>query len=302
MFHAVSEQFADERDVELVVVRAPSPTLSATAEGVITDFDCFPRYGLRSGTSPLAIDGEPKLALATEVPPWRNFVSGTRGNDVAALQRELKRLGYFPASPTSRYDLATKNAVAKLFERVTGRRLTANSLMMTSIIWLPTADTVVEKCEASVGARVSAGTPIASIRGAIHTVEMKAPPADIVPGKRELIVGDQVLVVNQSGAITDNAGLARFASSDQFRIFEESNGQSGLRAKYRLTEPKVVYSVPPSAILFSATGNACVVTADGQSARVSVVSSTLGRSLVEAATGIVWPEVQLEPSPESTCI
>src|ERR1700704_2380964 len=86
--------FNDERPVEITVSRSISSPVTSPASGLVTSYDCTVGAEVASGSSFFAVDGAPVLALATDVPLWRDLAIGDTGPDVRSLQVELNRLGY----------------------------------------------------------------------------------------------------------------------------------------------------------------------------------------------------------------
>lgn len=86
--------FHDEVEVSVTVLRQDKRSLTTDAAGKITSVTCDPGKPLTSGTSALAVDGQPVVSLFTKVPMWRDLAVGDRGIDAAALNNELSRLGY----------------------------------------------------------------------------------------------------------------------------------------------------------------------------------------------------------------
>lgn len=91
---AAKSRFDDARDVTVTVHTGTGRTVASPKSGTITAYGCAPGQTIDSGTSFIAVDEVPLLSLHTAVPPFRDLQSGMRGRDVAALNAELRRLGY----------------------------------------------------------------------------------------------------------------------------------------------------------------------------------------------------------------
>ena len=96
---AAKSRFDDARDVTVTVHTGTGRTVASPKSGTSTAYGCAPGQTIDSGTSFIAVDEVPLLSLHTAVPPFRDLQSGMRGRDVAALNAELRRLGY--AAPTA---------------------------------------------------------------------------------------------------------------------------------------------------------------------------------------------------------
>jgi peptidoglycan hydrolase-like protein with peptidoglycan-binding domain len=274
-----TEEFADERPVELTVEFGPQEQLFAPVAGIVTGVSCAPGGEVESGAAPLSVDGEPIVALATPVPLWRDLTAGVTGPDVEGLQEELERLG-FDLPRTGRYDHLTRLAVADLFARH-GVADGYGPLRLSSVMWLPGGSPVIESCEVRLGSRVSPGTAIVSFEPAVEAVRLDAPPVDAQPGERLVVVDGVELPLTGDGAVTDPEALDALKRTDAFALFRQTGGDVPIGGAYRLAEPLTVTGVPPGAIVAGSGDTGCVVAGDGAAHRVRVVSSVAGRTLVE---------------------
>lgn len=291
------QDFSDPRQVELAISFDDSLNLLAPASGVVTDFRCRPGSPLLSGSSPLGIDGAPILALFTSVPFWRDFEPGMKGADVRALQEELRRLG-LTAANNGVYDSATRQAVRKLLASVRIDKQ-SSSLPLASLMWLPKPITPIRSCELQVGAQVRSGAPVATVAPNVGSVHLKAVPADLAPGPRQLRVGSVTLPLDAVGRVTDRQSIDALSRAPEFQIFTESDGKVPIRATFLLAKPMKVSSLPPSAIVGGLSGQSCVIAGDGSIRKVRVISSVLGRSLVSWEDGLGAPErARLDPGVE----
>lgn len=294
------ERFDDARTVELEVRSGGKRQVLSPSAGVVTRFACEPGAQFSSGKSPISIDGEAKVALHTRVPLWRDIDPGSSGPDVKALQAELRRLG-LTASNTGRYDRATRLAVSKLLGGH-GVRPAGSRLSVKAFIWLPEERVKVESCEVDVGAAVSPRQPVATVPARVTSIQAKTMPQNLVDGKRVLVIDDVAVSTDSLGRVTDEADVARVMATPIAVIASSSNGSVPMTATLALAEPLRVAAVPPSALLTGGGGSNCIVDADGNHIEVSVVSSTLGRSLVTTAPGSPQlHSVRIDPAPSDSC-
>lgn len=286
------QEFTDERQVELDVELEQARQVLAPASGIVTDWACEAGGELRSGTSPLSLNGGPVVALATVVPLWRDLAAGASGDDVEALQMELNRLG-FVVEVTGRYDDLTRRAVADLLEGQ-GAGGSDGRLRLSSVIWLPTRSAAILGCDVQIGSPVNNGTAIASLEPRIKVVRIRDRlPTGVATGERHLVIGDLHLIVDATGRM-DPSDFADLMRTEAFQIFRESDGAVGIRGTYLLAEPMTVGNVPPGAIVVDPAGTSCVVAGDGSVRAVRVVGSVAGRSLVE------WLDTERTGSPPVT--
>lgn len=111
-----SEPYDDERSVTVTVERSESGSVAAPVGGVVTELrQCASGSSIESGSAFIAVDGQPQLALYLRTPPYRMMTSGMKGGDVAALNAELRRLGYTaPDSDVMTWDTVKAfNALAR---------------------------------------------------------------------------------------------------------------------------------------------------------------------------------------------
>jgi hypothetical protein len=98
------------------VVLATSEVKQASGEGEIVTEP--PRRGLQvaEGTVAMSVSGRPVFVLRGAQPSHRDIGPGSRGPDVAQLERGLARLGFSPGRLDDRYDGDTAAAVAAWYE------------------------------------------------------------------------------------------------------------------------------------------------------------------------------------------
>lgn len=294
-----TEGFTDGRKVEVDITFEAGNKLAAPAAGTVTATSCTAGGTIKSGSVPVELDGRPKIALATGVPPWRDFTLGLRGSDVSALQRELRRLGG-NVRVTGQYDAQTRRAVRALPR---GRLLLENdgSLRNSSIVWLSQPQRTVSECDAPLGTVLSPGGLFATLVADVASARIKAYPGDLVPGDRVLRVGDTKLRVDRTGNVPNRADLHALAATGEFALYRDSEGKVPLVASLELSQEIAVSAIPPSAVVQVSAGT-CVLDAAGHPYAVQIVGSTLGRTLVTwSAAGEAPAEVLVKPDESATC-
>lgn len=306
-----TQSFDDRRSVTVGFALGSGASLTSPGDGMITSFACTRGAALVSGESGLSLDGRPVLTLATAVPLWRDLTRNDRGDDVAALQRELARLGE-PVTVDGVLGRETLDALERRFRSigdVPPPEPTATApddstpdardvVLASRILWIPSPAVVVDECAVSTSAPTTAGEPLATLGAGLSAVAVEQMPGDLVPGERALVVDGEALPVDADGTVTDAAALATIASSSSVR--EATLGEATtFTATLDLVEPVEIAVVPPSAVVGVDGATGCVV-ADDAPARVDVVGSQLGQTLVRFVEGTAIPTAVALAPPETT--
>lgn len=277
-FPVVLEEFADSRGIS-ASLEVPDPqVLVVGASGRVTASSCTAGGTVASGSVVAAVDGAPVVALATTVPLWRDLFTGARGDDVAALQRELNRLGE-ALTVDGRFGAGTAAAV----DRVWGRGGAGDPDGVVSVghtMWLPAASVTVGTCEVLVGQWVDGSGPFATVARTATAVRLGSLPADVVGGARTVSYGGVTVPVEEPSLITSPEMMAAMMASDTFRVWSVDPGLVSLTftVDYALADPVMVAVVPPAAV-GGTGGPVCVQARDG-TVPVRVVASQLGRTFV----------------------
>lgn len=274
---AVTEQpFADERNVDVRLTVAADLPLNAPADGVITRSACTPGRAFRSGESNVAINGEALLNLATRVPLWRDLSVGDSGDDVAALQTELARLGADVVAD----GVLGQGSVAFLRARLNEPNSDARTVPLRRLLWIPSPSVDITECSASTGGIAVAGTPLATVAAA-PSARMLASPTDLIPGPRVLTVDGVQLDVDARGRVTSPEQLADLAATASYRsAVADGEAAPTLQGVLALAEPALVAGVPPAAV-YGIDGTAgCVLESEGRARGVTIVGSQLGQTFV----------------------
>ncbi len=290
----VTHEFDDARQVPVTPQLTPSTTLTLGDSGRLRRSACAPGATIASGSSPATIDDRPVLALATDVPLWRDLAPDSRGDDVASLQRELARLG-FDVEPDGEYGAATKASVSALQRDVLGLARPPGALAVASVLWLPAPSVTVTTCEAQVG-QPFAGTGLATVAGVLESVRIDAVPQDATPGDRVVrLAGSQTTAaVGDDGVVRDRSFLDAVHDDAAFRFSQSEGATEPMTLDYVLAQPLQVSTVAPGALYGLSGGTACVV-ADGRPRPVTVVASSLGQTFVTFDDGSTPARVALTP-------
>lgn len=272
-----SQQFNDARNVELDVGTTTKRELATSATGRVTDFSCEAGGTFTSGKAAIWVDGTPVINLATVRPLWRDMTFDTKGEDVKALQAELRRLGK-DVPDHGWFNWATWNAWREIVE-ANGGKVEYGALSLAHTMWLPEAEPLIESCDVQTGAMLGGDQPIATLPVALNTIQIKNLPTDAAAGDRVLTVDGVTVPVDAEGQITGPDDLAQLLATASYRNYVSSDGETAMTGTYALATPMEVIPVPPAAIYDLENGQGCVV-GDGEPAPVKVVGSALGRSFV----------------------
>ncbi|GGM51103.1 peptidoglycan-binding domain-containing protein [Dactylosporangium sucinum] len=277
----------DQRQVELVPEMRDGAAARVLRSGTLTSLDCKPGDTVRNGSFPVAVDGVRLLALSTDVPLWRDLDTGTTGADVTAVQQTLKSLGT-NVKVTGRFDEQTRRGLRTLYGKA-GRTWEGSTLRRDAVVWLPPNPAAVASCEAELGQQLSAGDPILKLRSTVLAFAFKAVPKDLVAGPRILAIGDVRVPIIGYQPISGPREVAALGATEAFRAWLDAEGKIPLPASLVLAEPILALPVPAAAVAVSATGAACLQRTQGGPLAITVVGSSMGRSLV------TWDGISAEP-------
>lgn len=287
-----SHAFTDERPVEITVIQSRAYPATTPASGLVTSYDCTVGEEIASGTSFFAVDGAPILALATDVPLWRDLAMGDSGADVRGLQSELNRLGY---------NVRVDGSMGRATLRAASQSMAAAGITwreptfpVSRTVWLQAPQVTVGECNTTLGARLALGDPIATFDPGQRSITVVNLPGDLVPGPRVVTIGTDVIPVDDAGKSGPIAVHLDAPAQDSSAAGDPS-GSRPIAATLSLTEPTRVSSVPPSAIVGLDGPDGCVQS-NGEMLHVLVVGSQLGQTFVQFDEGKSPRRIQLHPS------
>ena len=192
---AAKSRFDDARDVTVTVHTGTGRTVASPKSGTITAYGCAPGQTIDSGTSFIAVDEVPLLSLHTAVPPFRDLQSGMRGRDVAALNAELRRLGYAaPDGDAMTWDtILAYNALA---DTVGAARLVKDNgwtLAKDAYVWLDGQSVTIRSCVAGIGASIDVKSELLTTDSQSQSVSVTMPQDEVVAGDRVLDVDGRMV-------------------------------------------------------------------------------------------------------------
>lgn len=152
--------------------------LFSASDGLVTSVAVESGQTVRDGSIVLWVDGYPVVAVETAVPFWRAFESGSRGDDVTALQEFLERRGAFESEHVD--GIYGANTRAAWNEYMIGFGIDpANSRAPAprDFVWVSNP-IVADAVEVSPGLTIQAGTVITGEAPSLQAVEV-IEPADV---------------------------------------------------------------------------------------------------------------------------
>lgn len=297
---ASARSFDDGRTTTLLVTTREPQAIASPRDGRVSAIVCTPGSPVSSGESILTIDGAGVVALATAVPGWRDLDVGDLGQDVGALNAELRRLGL--AAPES--DEVTKETLEayRVLARTVGAPApTRDTIPVADILWLPDSQVVVADCPTRLGDAITVGDPVLTLLSA-PTARTSSLPTDAIDGERTLSIGATQLAVDIDGHVAPEHLPDLLASEIYASTPVDEQGIRQLTARWSLSEPTTVWVVPPRAVVVDSHSRTCVVSPDDSVVPVRVVGSELGQTfVVPAASAPVPAQVHTAPSTIASC-
>ncbi|WP_082822942.1 peptidoglycan-binding domain-containing protein [Microbacterium sp. T32] len=290
----MTSAFADPRTLPLEMDMSPSIELSSSASGRVTALACSKGRVLGSGDIAMRIDGQPVAALASEQPFYRDITWGAEGADVDGLRVALRDLEY-SVSASGRYGGDLHDAVAA-FQRDRGIEPADGSLLLSSILWIPNAQTVPSECSLSLGQTYAGGDLFATVRGDLRSLRVVQDVDNVmVPGPRRVTVLGVQASLSEDGVVDDPEQVSDIQSAPTFAATLAAIESTPLTAQSALATPVQVVSLPPAA-LFDVSGSAACVEGPVGAVPVEIVGTGMGATLVRFPGGSTPSEVVLGSS------
>lgn len=273
------ESFADPRTVPVRLAVAADQPIASTRAGRLTQALCRADRPIRSGQVVARIDDRPVLGFATGLPLYRNLTSGSKGRDVRAVQRELRRLGH-RVSVDGSYRAGTRAAVRSM-QRKAGIAKPDGRLTLNSLVWLPAAQVTPAKCDARKGDRLNAGSSLFTVAGRLTSVSFTRPDG-LVPGARTLSLYGVEAKAGRGARVADRKFLDAVAATPDYQAFVLDGKKAEVTATLQLRTPVNASKVPPGAV-FGLNGSTGCVQSGDRAIPVTIVGAGLGAVLFTAA-------------------
>ncbi|MFJ4295034.1 peptidoglycan-binding protein [Curtobacterium sp. NPDC089689] len=294
---------ADERQVQLALDTGGPRAVVTARTGTVTASACSVGTVLRSGDVVASVDGEPVIALATDVPLWRDLEPDVRGDDVRGLQRALN-VGGAGLAEDGVFGRGTLRAALRfLADRGVRTDIASEqTLPRAPFAWVPSAENTVRSCSAVTGAPVADGGVLAELPAELRSAHVDSLPVEPVAGARDLTIGSTTVPVDEGGVVSSGSSLAAISALPEYAAtVASSDGEPMIAATWSLRRPRTVQVVPPTALFAIDGANACVQRTDGRPVRVEVLGSELGQSFVQPRDGTRLDRLRALPDQERPC-
>ncbi len=272
------ESFADPRTVPVRLAVAADQPIASGRAGRLTQALCRADRPIRSGRIVARIDDRPVLGFATALPLYRNLTSGSKGRDVRAVQRELRRLGH-RVIVDGRYQAGTRAAVRSM-QRKAGIAKPDGRITLNSLVWLPATQVTPAKCDARKGDQLNAGSSLFTVAGRLTSVSFTRPDG-MVPGARVLSLYGVEAKAGR-GRVADRKFVDAVAATPDYQAFVLDGKKAEVTATLQLRTPVNASKVPPGAV-FGLNGSTGCVQSGDRAIPVTIVGAGLGAVLFTAA-------------------
>jgi multidrug efflux pump subunit AcrA (membrane-fusion protein) len=258
----------------------------------------------------LLVSDKPVFAFVSATPLWKNLstslATGAQRVNVAALQKALKKQGYYKKAVNGHFDSATKKAL-KRWQKAMGIKATG-VVNVTKFVWMPTGS-VLTSWSVNLGSHVSSGTALASV---VSPSRLSASASISQSDIASLKVGQQAQMTIDGYASDAFTGRISFISSEpassgssatssssstQYSITISSQSlpkfaKSGMTGTLDivLKQASNVLMVPTTAVSGSASTSFVRVMQDGQPVFRQVQTGMATSSYTEITSGLTAGE------------
>lgn len=273
-------EFTDQRSLALKPSFSRGTELTASAAGVITASACVQGEPLVSGEPAFSINGAPVIALAAELPFYRDLGWGSEGPDVDSLRGALNAIGY-DLTDSGVFDQQVYSALRDLQE-TRHMQHRDGGFHLDDVVWMPVGSTAIETCDIEVGKSYAPGATLATTGSTLQSLTIVPDESrQLVAGERAVQVFGVDVTIPDSGALTDRQALGRIAASAEAasQLSTSDDGPAPISGTSELVDPMNVAALPATAVYSIDGTRACVAADDGAHA-VTIVGASLGMSLV----------------------
>lgn len=283
---------------------------TTTSSGVVT------RLVLPAGATPatlqklLYVSSKPVFAFVSATPLWKNLstslATGAQRVNVAALQKALKKQGYYKKAVNGNFTSATKKAL-KRWQKAMGVKATG-VVDVTKFVWMPKGS-VLTSWSVNLGSHVSSGTALASVvspsRLSASASISQSDIASLKVGQKAQMTIDGYTTDAFNGRISfissepasSSSSATSSSSSTQYSITISSQSlpkfaKSGMTGTLNivLKQASNVLMVPTSAVSGSASTSFVRVMQDGQPVFRQVETGMATSSYTEITSGLTAGE------------
>ncbi len=268
--------------------------IPAPRAGTVTGRQPDPRFEVARGSVVIEIDLVPVIAIAGEVPMFRELGVGDEGPDVEQLQVFLADQGFLTAEEVDGdFGGATASAV-RAWKRSLGEAQPSSTVEEGRLLSFPSLPMDVRYDQgAIVGAGVAVGDPMLVARTGDASVSIAVDPrvaatfdvdtpavVDDGGGQGVPAVVVEQRVEERSVALVLEPIGGEFCDRIACDLLTEDD-ELIVTASIEVLAPTVGIGVPSAALRTAAHGQTTVVTADGEVLEVTVVARDRGQVIVE---------------------
>jgi peptidoglycan hydrolase-like protein with peptidoglycan-binding domain len=240
----------DQVEVPLEVVHAQAFSAMTNASGTVTVLRVAHGTDVAAGAVLGKVDAGDLVAYASAAPLFRDLSRGAKGADVRTAQHVLAAAGLLRGPATGTVDPATVDAIVA-FNAEHGWGAKNPVLARAALVWIGRGSVTVGEVGVTLGGVVSAGTVLFSTSAAPVAVTVVEPPGLTQDASWQFTVRGVVVPYQAgSGRVSDGAAVAKIAQA-----VGDAKQVTGTLA---LTEPRVVGTVPASAVVADEQGHQCL--------------------------------------------
>jgi pyruvate/2-oxoglutarate dehydrogenase complex dihydrolipoamide acyltransferase (E2) component len=181
-------------------------------------------------------------------------------------------------------------------------------------IWIPEEQVKISAVNITLGDTVQVGQPILAVQNPIEGAKITDLPTNLIPGDRELNLGDVRIPVSAGGEINTPENLLKIATSAAYGQFLRANSFSGqstsssqaaadakaMQVNLALKTPTSMTVVPPGAIIANPSSSSCVFS-EGKTYNLDIIGSELGRTYVKFKSGEQPQNAKYHPDQDIKC-
>lgn len=272
----------DRVNVSVTVVNAEAFAVTTQTAGVVTALGLQPGVALVDGAEALEVDGLPVTAYVAPAPLYRPITRGMVGKDVETAQGLLVKLGYLDVAD-GRAGTQTAKAIAA-FNNDHGRKASGEVLGVDSLLWVPADSDPPVEVHIRVGTTLAPGDDLYATSTGQDTVSVETEAIDV----------DRVLTVGQTSVTLPAGATSVTDPADIDAIALVLNDVTARNAFLTLSTPRVVGTIPASALVTDPTGATCYF-ADTTSPGMTIEATDGSFGIVDVDPDLAGTRVLINP-------
>lgn len=272
----------DRVNVSVTVVNAEAFAVTTQTAGVVTALSLEPGTAPVDGTTVFEVDGLAVTAYVAPAPLYRTITRGMVGKDVETAQRLLVSLGYLDAADGKAGVRTAKAIVA--FNKDHGRSAQGEVLGVDSLLWVPADSGPPLEVRIRVGTTLATGDEIYTTSTGHDTVYVETEATD----------SDRVLTVGETSVTLPAGATSVTDPGDIEAIVLALNDLTSRNVYLALSTPRLVGTVPASALVTDPTGATCFF-ADTTSPGTTIETTDGSFGIVDVDPALVGTKVLINP-------